>query len=92
MATRQERVELKGSARAALPGAHDVGPVDPNQQIEVTVVLRRGSSPDKFPRAIEMELARLASESTLPAKNLHVFTVRLPRISKKFAPLPRNMV
>ncbi|HTU33403.1 MAG TPA: S53 family peptidase [Candidatus Acidoferrum sp.] len=40
MAKDQNRVELKGSTRAALPGAQDVGPADPNQQIEVTVYLR----------------------------------------------------
>jgi kumamolisin len=49
MAKRQDRVELKGSARAPFPGAHDVGPADPNQEIEVTVLLRRGSEPDAFP-------------------------------------------
>jgi hypothetical protein len=43
MAMRQGRVELKGSARAALPGGQDVGPTDPNQRIEVSVLLRRGS-------------------------------------------------
>jgi kumamolisin len=37
---KQNRVELKGSTRAALPGAQDVGPADPNEQIEVTVYLR----------------------------------------------------
>jgi kumamolisin len=47
MAKRQERVELKGSARAPLPG-QDKGPADPNQQIQVTVHLRRGSKPAKF--------------------------------------------
>ena len=49
MAKRQDRIELKGSARAALPGGRDVGPADPNQQIEVTVLLRRGSKPEEFP-------------------------------------------
>ena len=48
MAAQQDRVELKGSARAALPGAKDVGPADPNQQIEVSVLVRRGSAPDEF--------------------------------------------
>lgn len=43
MAQRQDRVELKGSARTVLPGGQDVGPADLNQQIEVTVYLRRGS-------------------------------------------------
>jgi len=54
MAKRQDRVELKGSARAALPGGQDVGPADPNQQIEVSVLLRRGSKPDEYPSAAEM--------------------------------------
>jgi len=54
MAKQQARVELKGSARAALPGGRDVGPADPNQQIEVTVFLRRGSKPARFPSLTEM--------------------------------------
>jgi len=46
MANRQGRVELKGSARAAMPAGQDVGPADPNQQIEVTVYLRhQGGKP-----------------------------------------------
>ncbi|HEX4002677.1 MAG TPA: S53 family peptidase [Candidatus Acidoferrales bacterium] len=49
MAKRQNRVELKGSARASFSGAHDAGPADPNQQMEVTVFLRRGSKPGAFP-------------------------------------------
>ncbi len=53
MAKREDRVELKGSARAALPGGQDVGPADPNQQIEVSVLLRRGSKPSEFPSAAE---------------------------------------
>ena len=40
MAKAQNRVELKGSTRAPLSGAQDVGPADPNQQIDVTVYLR----------------------------------------------------
>src|SRR6202008_4418123 len=49
MATRQDRVELKGSARAALPGGKDVGPADQNQKIEVSVLLRRGSKSVELP-------------------------------------------
>lgn len=49
MAKQQDRVELKGSARKSLPGGKDVGPADPNQQIEVTVYLRRGSTGGKLP-------------------------------------------
>lgn len=43
MAKQQRRVELKGSARAQLVGGRDAGPFDPNQLIEVSVLLRRGS-------------------------------------------------
>jgi kumamolisin len=45
MARRQNRVELTGSRRAALPGGRDVGPADPHEQIEVTLYLRRSSPP-----------------------------------------------
>jgi kumamolisin len=45
----EDRVELKGSARKPLPGGQDVGPADPNQQIEVTVYLRRNSAAGEFP-------------------------------------------
>jgi kumamolisin len=61
MAKRQDRVELKGSTRAPLPGGQDVGPADPNQQIEVTVFLRRGSKPGEFPPVAQMG-ARLPSD------------------------------
>lgn len=49
MAKQQNRVELKGSARPPMPGGQDVGPADANQQIEVTLYLRRGRT--KFPSA-----------------------------------------
>ena len=61
MATRQDRVELKGSARAALPGGKDVGPADPNQQIEVSVLLRRGSKSGELP-ALDQIASRLPRE------------------------------
>jgi kumamolisin len=57
MANLQNRVELKGSTRAALPGGKDVGPADPQQQIEVTVLLRRGSKPGEFPSAAQIAQA-----------------------------------
>jgi kumamolisin len=54
MASQGGRVELKGSARQPLPGGQDVGPADPNQQIEVTVYLRRGSEGGEFPSIEQM--------------------------------------
>jgi len=45
MARAQNRVELRGSTRPALPGARDIGPADPHEQIEVTLYLRRSSRP-----------------------------------------------
>jgi kumamolisin len=61
MARRQDRVKLKGSARATLQGARDAGPADPQQHIEVSAFLRRGSKPSEFPSAAEMG-ARLPAE------------------------------
>jgi kumamolisin len=63
MANSQNRVELKGSTRAALPGGKDVGPADPKEQIEVTVLLRRGSKPGEFPSA-----AQIAETSAQPPR------------------------
>ena len=51
MAVPQNRVQLKGSTRAALPDGRDVGPADPNEQIEATVLLRRGPGQSEFPSA-----------------------------------------
>jgi kumamolisin len=49
MENQEKCVELKNSARAEMPGAHNIGPADPNERIEVTVILRRGSAPAAFP-------------------------------------------
>ena len=90
MAKRQDRVELKGSARAALPGGQDVGPADPNQQIEVTVFLRRGSKPEEFPSVAQMgarlprerkyltreEFARLHGASTADLEKIRAFAAQ----------------
>ncbi len=53
MAKRQSRVELRGSTRLPLPAGQDTGPADPNQKIEVSVFLRRGSKPEEFPAAAQ---------------------------------------
>ena len=54
MANPQNRIELKGSTRTALQGGRDVGPADPNEQIEVSVLLRRGSNPGQFQTLAQM--------------------------------------
>jgi kumamolisin len=51
MPAQEKRVVLKGSERVAMPGAREVGPADPKERIEVTVFLRRGSSPQKLSAA-----------------------------------------
>jgi kumamolisin len=90
MASRQDRVELKGSSRAALPGGQDVGPADPNQQIEVSVLLRRGSQPGEFPSAAQMgarlprdrkyltreEFARLHGASAADVEKVRAFAAQ----------------
>lgn len=52
MAKLQDRVELKGSSRRPMPGGQDVGPADPHQHIEVSVLLRRGSKPELLPQRL----------------------------------------
>ena len=54
MAQQQDRVELKGSARAAFPGGQDAGPADPSQRMDVSVLLRRGSAPAEFAALADM--------------------------------------
>jgi kumamolisin len=39
------RIPLPGTARERMPGAASLGPVDPAEQVEVTVVLRRRAEP-----------------------------------------------
>jgi kumamolisin len=39
--TEQNKIALPGSERAAVPGARVIGPTDPNQLIEVSVVLKQ---------------------------------------------------
>jgi kumamolisin len=87
MARRQDRVELKGSARGALPDGKDAGPADPSEQFEVSVLLRRGSIPGKFPSAAQLgalplrerknltreEFARTHGASTADLEKLRAF-------------------
>ena len=90
MANPQNRIQLKGSTRPALAGGRDVGPADPNEQIEVTVLLRRGSKPSEF-RSIEQmakrppnerrylsreEFARLHGASEADLEKIRAFAMR----------------
>ena len=54
MSARRNRVELKSSQRAPLPGARNIGPADAIEQIQVTLFLRRGSQPGEFPSLAEL--------------------------------------
>jgi kumamolisin len=45
----EKRIDLPGSERALLPGSRKIGPCEPQEQIQVTVFLRRGGSPKQFP-------------------------------------------
>jgi kumamolisin len=90
MAKRRDRVELKGSARSAFPGGRDVGPADPSEQIEVTVLLRRGSKRGKFPADAKLgaglphqrtyltreEFARLHGSSAADLEKIRTFAAR----------------
>jgi kumamolisin len=64
MAKRQDRVELQGSARTALPGK-DAGPADPNEQLEVSVLLRHGSQATELRSAAQAAAGPLAQRKYL---------------------------
>jgi len=61
----EKRVDLPGSQRSLLPGSRKIGPCDPKEQIQVTVFLRRGSSPKQFP-----DIKKLGK--LLPAQRHHL--------------------
>jgi len=61
----EKRIDLPGSERTLLPGFRKIGPCDPQEQIQVTVFLRRGGSPKQFPDV--KKLGKL-----LPAQRQHL--------------------
>ncbi|MBR1208622.1 MULTISPECIES: protease pro-enzyme activation domain-containing protein [unclassified Bradyrhizobium] len=61
--SRQRRVPLAGSNRAAPVGATLVGDVDPDERIPIVVYVKR-RTPDKFPTGSAGDLARLAKPIT----------------------------
>ncbi len=52
MTTKKPKVELANSDRAIVPGAKKIGPADPNGQMQVTIIVRRGSTPSEFSRSV----------------------------------------
>ncbi len=52
----KNRITLARSERAPLAGARRVGPADPQERVDVTVVVRRRSQPGQYPDV--MQLAR----------------------------------
>lgn len=66
MGTQSDKVELRTSSRAPLPGAQRIGPADPNEVIDVTVFVRRRSkSSGGFPRAEELGRTPIAQRRHL---------------------------
>jgi kumamolisin len=65
MAKIEKPIALPGSERTLLPGSRKIGPCDPKEQIQVTIFLRRGSSPKQFPDV--KKLGKL-----LPAQRQHL--------------------
>jgi len=61
MTPQKNRISLPHSDRAPMAGARRIGPADVKQRIEVTVVLRRRSKPNEFPK-INVLGARLPKE------------------------------
>src|SRR5271155_3443057 len=45
----EKRIDLPGSERTLPPGSRKIAPCDPQEQIQVTVFLRRSGSPKQFP-------------------------------------------
>jgi kumamolisin len=54
MAMQENHVDLKNSTRQPIPGARLIGPADPNERVQVTITLRRGSQPAAFAAAQQM--------------------------------------
>jgi len=63
--SQNNRFRLANSERAPMAGAKLVGPADPNEKIEVTVYLRRGSKPD-----LSAEVAQLGILAPRERKHL----------------------
>jgi len=60
----RNRSTITPSARVLPPGARKVGPADPHERVEVTVLLRRRSKPEEYPD-LALLGARLPRERTI---------------------------
>jgi kumamolisin len=66
MAKKDSKIEMPNSERAPLPGAVRVGPCDPHEIIDVTIVVRRGSKGSgRFPRMEDLGSRPVAERSHL---------------------------
>jgi len=62
MSSSKNRILIEGSERAALPGAHIVGAIDPNEEMTVTVIVRRNPSNKELSFVIKEISAQKPSE------------------------------
>jgi kumamolisin len=63
MTAAQNRYRLAQSERAPMKDAKSIGPANPDEKMEVTVLLRRGSKPGTYPNLAEL--------GSLPPKERH---------------------
>lgn len=61
----EKRIDLPGSQRTLPPGSRKIGPCDPQEQIQVTVFLRRGGSSGQFPDVTKIAKLRPAQRKHL---------------------------
>ncbi len=62
MSSSKNRIPIEGSERAALPGVHIVGAIDPNEEMTATVIVRRNPSNKELSSVIKGLSAQKPSE------------------------------
>src|SRR5208282_3557921 len=78
----EKRIDLPGSERTLPPGSRKIAPCDPQEQIQVTVFLRRSGSPKQFPDRHGARPADIKKIRAFAAQNkLRVVEVSRPRRS-----------
>ena len=70
-----KKVSLRGSEYAALPGAHSVGPIDPHQLIEVSMILKHRQALPKL-TGKEARISHTEFAKTYGADPAHLDKVR----------------